>query len=61
MMSKKAFKSDAFESIHGSAEALYRTGVIDKATKRDFDAALAILTRAPDRAPLAGDELPGTH
>jgi putative transcriptional regulator len=61
MMSKKAFKSDAFESVHGSAEALCRTSVIDKATMRDFDAALAILTRAPERTPLAGDELPGTH
>lgn len=36
-MSKRKFKSDAFESIHGSAEALHRTGVIDKATMRDFD------------------------
>ncbi len=61
MMSKKASKSAAFEPIHSSAEALYRTGVINKATVRDFDAALAILARAPDRTPLAGDELPGTH
>lgn len=44
MMSKKAFKSDAFESIHGSAEALYRTGVINKATMRDFDAACLAVT-----------------
>jgi putative transcriptional regulator len=36
-MSKKNFKSDAFESIHSSAQALYRTGVIDKTTMRDFD------------------------
>lgn len=36
-MSKTKFKSDAFESIHASAEALYRTSVIDKATMRDFD------------------------
>ncbi len=36
-MSKRKFKSDAFESIHASAEALHRTGVIDKATMRDFD------------------------
>ena len=36
-MSRKKFKSDAFASIHASAEALARTGVIDKATMRDFD------------------------
>lgn len=36
-MSTKKFKSDAFESIHASAEALHRTGVIDKTTMRDFD------------------------
>jgi putative transcriptional regulator len=36
-MSKRKFKSDAFASIHESAEALHRTGVIDKATMRDFD------------------------
>lgn len=44
MMSRKAFKSDAFESIHSSAEALYRTGVINKATLRDFDAACLAVT-----------------
>jgi len=37
-MSKKRFKSDAFESIHASAETLLRTGVIGKATMRNFDA-----------------------
>jgi putative transcriptional regulator len=36
-MSKRTLKSDAFESIHGSAEGLHRAGVIDKATMRDFD------------------------
>ena len=36
-MAKTLYKSDAFESIHESAAALYRTGVIDKATMRDFD------------------------
>jgi putative transcriptional regulator len=36
-MSKKTYKSDAFEAIHSSAEALYRTGVINKATMRNFD------------------------
>ncbi len=38
-MAKSLYKSDAFESIHESARALHRTGVIDKATMRDFDAA----------------------
>lgn len=38
-MSKKVYKSDAFEAAHSSAEALHRTGVITKATMRDFDAA----------------------
>lgn len=32
-----------------------------RAERADAAAALAILGRAPDRAPLDGDELPGTH
>jgi putative transcriptional regulator len=48
-MSKKNFKSDAFESIHNSAEALYRTGVIDKTTMRDFD--VTCLSAPPAFAP----------
>ena len=36
-MGKKRFKSDAFEAIQASAEALLRTGVIGKATMRSFD------------------------
>lgn len=36
-MSKTQYKSDAFESIHASATALYQTGVIDKTTLREFD------------------------
>ena len=48
-MSKKAYKSDAFEAIHSSAEALFRTGVIDKATMRDFDA--SCLSATPAFAP----------
>jgi len=31
------YKSDAFESIHASAQALYRIGAIDKVTMREFD------------------------
>jgi hypothetical protein len=32
-----------------------------RAERANPAAALAILARAPDRPPLAGDELPGTH
>lgn len=35
-MAKKT-KSDAFESIHNSAEALLKIGAIDQATMREFD------------------------
>ncbi len=38
-MKKTIYKSDAFEAAHSSAQALYRTGVIDKATMREFDEA----------------------
>ncbi|WP_165185083.1 helix-turn-helix domain-containing protein [Caulobacter soli] len=38
-MSKKTYKTDAFEAIHSSAKALHKVGAIDKATMRDFDAA----------------------
>jgi putative transcriptional regulator len=31
------FKSDAFESIHSSATALFNVGAIDQATMREFD------------------------
>jgi putative transcriptional regulator len=49
MMAKSKFKSDAFESIHESATALYRTGVIDKMTLREFDQ--ACLAPVTDFAP----------
>ncbi|MBK5527192.1 DNA-binding transcriptional regulator [Pseudomonas sp. TH08] len=35
-MSKK-FKSEVFESIHESADALFAIGAISKATMREFD------------------------
>ena len=49
MMNKRAYKSDAFEAIHGSASALSRVGAIDKATMREFDEACLspVLTFAP--------------
>ncbi|MBB3214085.1 putative transcriptional regulator [Herbaspirillum sp. Sphag1AN] len=37
MTTKKKFKSDAFEAIHSSAQALLKVGAIDKATLRNFD------------------------
>lgn len=37
MTTKNKFKSDAFESIYESAEALNKIGAIDKATMRKFD------------------------
>lgn len=37
MTAKTKFKSDAFEAIHASAQALHRIGAIDKATLRTFD------------------------
>ena len=38
MARKSKFKSDAFEAIHSSVAGMYRSGTIDKATMRDFDA-----------------------
>nr|WP_176704741.1 DNA-binding transcriptional regulator [Pseudomonas sp.]QBM91770.1 antitoxin of toxin-antitoxin module, YiaG regulator [Pseudomonas sp.] len=35
----KKFNSDAFESIHSSAKALFEIGAIGKATMRNFDEA----------------------
>ncbi len=37
MTTKLKFKSDAFEAIHSSAQALFKVGAISKATLRDFD------------------------
>ncbi len=37
MSAKRKFKSDAFEAIHASAQALFKAGVIGKSTLRDFD------------------------
>ncbi len=48
-MSKPKYKNDLYESVHESMAGLYRTGVIDKATMRDFDAACLSVT--PEFAP----------
>jgi putative transcriptional regulator len=37
-MTKRKFKSDAFEAIHDTVAGMHRAGTIDKATMRDFDA-----------------------
>lgn len=37
MPNKPKFKSDAFEAIHSSAQALFKVGAIDKVTLRNFD------------------------
>jgi putative transcriptional regulator len=37
MSNKQKFKSDAFEAIHSSADALLKVGAITKATMREFD------------------------
>jgi len=48
------YKSEAFESIHHAAQALFRVGAIDKTTMRDFDASCLVappqLTPAQIRA-----------
>jgi len=36
-MPKKKYKSDAFEAIHTTIEAMYRAGTVDKATMLRFD------------------------
>ena len=48
-MTKRAYKSDAFEAIYSSARALHRIGAIDKETLRTFDA--ACLTAPPAYTP----------
>ena len=48
-MIKTWYKSDALEAVHESAVGLYRTGVIDKTTLREFDEACLSVT--PEFAP----------
>ena len=52
MMSKWAYKSDAFEAVHTSAKALRKVGAIDKATMRDFDVACLSVTAGPPIPPV---------
>lgn len=37
MKAKRKYKSEAFEAIHSSANALFDIGAIDKTTMREFD------------------------
>jgi putative transcriptional regulator len=39
MTTRRKFKSDAFEAIHSSAQALFKVGGLDKVALRDFDEA----------------------
>jgi putative transcriptional regulator len=48
-MRNMKYKNDLYESVHESMAGLFRTGVIDKATMRDFDT--ACLSVMPDFAP----------
>jgi putative transcriptional regulator len=41
-MTSKECKSEAFEAIHSSSEALYKIKAIDKETMRNFDDACLI-------------------
>ena len=45
----KKYKSEAFESIHHSAEALYAIGAISKTTLREYDE--ACLSAVPEQIP----------
>ncbi|MBB3214089.1 putative transcriptional regulator [Herbaspirillum sp. Sphag1AN] len=44
MATKKKFKSDAFEAIHSSAQALLKVGAIDKTTLHNFDESCLVVT-----------------
>jgi putative transcriptional regulator len=39
---RRKFKTDALEAIHGSARALEKIGAVDKATMREFDEACLV-------------------
>jgi DNA-binding transcriptional regulator YiaG len=48
-MGSPKYKSDAMEAIHSSAQALFRHGIIDKTTMREFDK--DCLSPVPELAP----------
>jgi putative transcriptional regulator len=43
MRTKQKFKSDIFEAIHASANALFKVGAIDKTTLCNFDQSCLVL------------------
>jgi len=45
MATKAKYKTDAFEAIHTSAQALFEVGAIDQATLREFDQACLVTPR----------------
>ncbi|MFS8145887.1 helix-turn-helix domain-containing protein [Rhizobium sp. BR 249] len=48
MAKSTKYKSDAFEAIHTSAEALHKIGAIDKETMRSFDESCLVSLQAFD-------------
>ncbi|ANL49388.1 toxin-antitoxin system antitoxin HigA protein (plasmid) [Rhizobium phaseoli] len=50
MKTKRKFKSDVFEAIHSSVEAMYSAGTIDKETMRSFDETCLVSPSAFDPA-----------
>lgn len=58
-MTKRKFKSDAFEAIHDAVAGMHRAGTIDKATMRDFDA--TCLTVPPMIEPAQIKQLRESH
>lgn len=44
MTTKRKYKSDAFEAVHASADALHRVGAISKTTLREFDESCLVAT-----------------
>lgn len=69
MTTKHKFKSDAFEAIHTSANALLNVGAIDKTTMRKFDDACLLaphlfkrlLNADKSRLPKVGDADDSSH
>lgn len=59
MAKKRQYKSDAFEAIHSSANALFKVGAIDKATLRNFD--LSCLAVQPELSPEKIKEIREQH
>ena len=49
-MTKRKFRSEAFEAIHSTVAGMHRSGTVDKETMRHFDeTCLAVLTELSPR------------